>query len=217
MSIALDTAGGNYGRGSNATSQSFSFNNVAGTTLVVGFCTGVLTDVITNVTYNGVAMTKAVQSSVAEFGYLYTLANPATGTNNVTITASAGVSFLDVGVASYTGIDLSSPVDNTYVQAYTNTSPITQTIVSVADNCWMFVFSGGQRDSTASTNSTRRSGNVAGGGHLYDSNAPITPAGSFSMSQIITPNSFATAVAMTLKPAGAAPAQSARRGVVMMM
>lgn len=207
MAIALDTAGGTISAGV-GTNPTWSFNNVAGSFLVVGFAVNKNTDVVTGVTYNGVAMSLALSfaspTSNNEYSYLYYLVNPATGTNTISITVSTS-STVHAGFASYTGVDLTSPIDGTDTASLTEGagSTIVETIVSTANNCWMCAFSGLQRASTASTNSTERGG-VSGGGKYYDSNGAITPAGSFSMTQNIASNGPATGVAFTFKPATSA-------------
>lgn len=82
---------------SSVTSVTYSHNNTAGTTtntlLVVDVHITGSPDVVTSVTYGGVALTK----TVTEIGYpgdpilrvyMYTLASPPTGANNVVVTTS---------------------------------------------------------------------------------------------------------------------------------
>lgn len=75
--------------------------------LVVGFSLqGSTSDLVTNVTYNGVAMTQVCNSSTSlDFSariYLYTLIAPASGANNVVITLSSS-STVNYSFLSYTG------------------------------------------------------------------------------------------------------------------
>lgn len=201
MAIAIDSSGGAYTRKASVTSITQAFNNVAGDFLVVGVANTSDADNVTGITYNGVAMTRAVGKwggGHGECSFLYYLSSPATGSNNVVISFSSTCT-ADYGIASYTGVTTSSPIDGTFSAFHTAGSTYTETITTATDNCWMVVFIGLQRGSTASTNSTQRSG-VSGGGNLFDSNSAITPAGSFSMTQTIS--NPATAVAFTFKPAG---------------
>lgn len=200
MAIALDSAGGAYTRKASVTSITQAFNNVGGNFLVVGVANTADADNVTGITYNGVAMTRAIAKvggGNGEGTFLYYLANPATGSNNVVISFS-GTCTADFGIASYSGVATSSILDGT-VGVFGSGNPVTETITTTVDNCWMVAFSGLQRGSTASTNSTQRSG-VSGGGNLFDSNGAITPAGSFSMSQ--TNTNPVTGVAFAFKPAG---------------
>lgn len=141
-------------------------------------------DVITGASYNGTAMTfigklQYFGSSPNEWMYLYYLENPTVGTNNVTITKTGGATVL-VRNISYTGVKQSGALDNFVTHASAG-SPATKAITTVADNCWTILF-GVNVDSawTASTGSTARSASSAV--MFFDSNGPVTPAGSYSMS-----------------------------------
>lgn len=200
--IALDTAGGTYARSANSTSSNHTFNNSAGTTLVVGFALNNATNVFTTATYNGVGITIAKsQTATGEYDYIGYLSNPSTGSNTLTVNRSSN-QVCDIGIASYTGIDTSSPLDGTFGTSIATgaSATITETITPTAANCWMFAFSGLQRISSASTNSTYRSGNAGNGGNLYDSNGAITAGVAYSMVQSISSSGPAGGVAMTLKP-----------------
>lgn len=210
MPIALNTAGGTYARSANSTSSNHTFNNAAGTTLVAGFALNNATDVFTTATYNGVSLTLGTKvSATGEYDYIMYLSNPSTGSNTFTVNRSSS-QVADVGLASYTGIETSSPVDgtNTATIGTGASATITETITPTASNCWMFAFSGLQRLSTASTNSTHRSGNTTDGGSLYDSNGTVTSGVAFSMVQSISSSGPAGGVAMTLKPSASATVNS---------
>lgn len=80
--------------------------------LLVGLSTNNTTDIVTGITYNGVAMTRLraqVGSTGNFYSYLYYLENPASGTNNIVATASSS-SLMGAISASFTGAaQVSSP------------------------------------------------------------------------------------------------------------
>lgn len=108
--------------------------------------------------------------------FFYQLVNPATGTHSITANLSSSVLCSSVA-ASYTGANQSGQPDN----ANTSSSG-SMSITSVADNCWMVAAVQDNSVPTAGTGSTLRTSNgsflaIA----LFDSNAPIHPAGSNTM------------------------------------
>lgn len=139
------------------------------------------TDTVTSITYNGVAMTKAVfqptNGSVHYYSQsLWYLMNPSTGSNTVSITTSSGNV---TGFAmSYTGVQ--GGYDASSNGAVTSTTTMTGSITTVADNCWaVMAISEGDGAASASTNFTAR---ISATSEMFgDSNAAITPAGSYNM------------------------------------
>jgi hypothetical protein len=99
------------------------------------------TDIITGVTYNGVAMTKAVTRFGAGGGIrttIFTLAAPATGANNVVITASESCNLRSFA-SSYTGAQSSSTPDATGSAdvSTVGAGDCNLSITTVAANCWL--------------------------------------------------------------------------------
>jgi len=202
MAIALDTAGGNTNRQSAASTHTLAANNAAGTFISVGFAVNSNSQLVTGVTYAGTAMSLAKrQVGNSEYTNMYYLSNPATGNNNIVISLSSA-SIIDYGWASYTGNATSSEIDQTY-GGLNSGSTVTETITPTVSGTWMLAFSGFQRTSSASTNSTRRSGFVSGG-NLYDSNGTLTSGVAFSMVQTLNA-APATGVAFNFKEAGGGP------------
>lgn len=206
MAIALDTALGATARAGSVTSITQAFNNVAGTYLVVAVATNVNTDTVSGITYAGAAMSRLAAivagTDNGESHYIYGLANPATGSNNIIISFTTTLT-ADFGAASYTGVNTSNATDGTFANnnASSGTATCTETIVTTIDNDWMVATAGLQRSATASTNSTFRSGNPSGCG-LFDSGGAITPAGSFAMSQTMGGAGSLDGVAVALQPTG---------------
>ena len=187
MAIAFGSAvdGGN----ATATSLTFAFNNVAGDIVFVGGVGDSTTDDVTGATYNGVAMTlvdKLTPGGINNrWSYLFYLVAPATGSNNVVVSAS-GSHFLGFGAVSYTGASQTGVPDATNKQSGgAAITTLTTSVTTIADNCWTVLLENSYSlDSLpfAGTGATRRTtDNTFGTWGLFDSNAAITPAGGYSM------------------------------------
>ena len=168
-------------------------------------------DLVTGITYNGVAMTRVatVQSIDGDQRqYLYYLVAPATGSNNVVVSASSSV-FMAGGAISYTGAKQTGQPDANTTGTTGQGSSSTATLSSVANNCWMVVGwgnNGGYGYSSSVTNGYLRVGRTsagAGGGTaIVDSNAVITPAGSLAITvSTASSNQKWFYVAATIAPA----------------
>lgn len=143
-------------------------------------------DLITGVTYNGVAMTliDRAQRQGAQYpssGWL--LIAPATGANDIVVTASSSTPVRAAGI-SYTGCNQSSQPDTFSSGSPAASSSTTMTMTTVVNNCWGVVLTTPEtRTATASTNVTQRFESLLGASyHIFigDSNANITPAGIFA-------------------------------------
>lgn len=193
MAIAFDaaTAGGDNG-GSGSLTFSHTCTGSLGL-LVVGFNGDNIggADDITSVTYNGVALTLADKQVNPSSGgdrntYMYFLLGPATGAHNVVVSCS-GSHLLQGGAVSYTGVKASGQPDAHTVNAESSSSlkTLTTSVTTSADNCWTVLIEGcydGGTPPVAGTGSTRRTFDGTNGGWgLFDSNAAIHPAGSYSM------------------------------------
>lgn len=124
MALAIDTEmPSNAGQGTlNADSQTYAFNNAAGTLLVVGVgwgCSGAHTFTISGVTYDGAAMTQFVTIGYDGAGHdaagvaFYYKLNPSTGSKNVVVTMNANAftpRSIESGAISFTGNDTTTPI-----------------------------------------------------------------------------------------------------------
>ena len=199
MALAFDAAVD--GGSTTGTSRTFSHTcSGSNRLLIVGVRGGTTADgdVITGVTYNGVSMTKIFGNEPLgnRWTYLYYLINPASGANNVVISASASIN-ISGAASSYTGAYQSSQPD-----AYTNnssaTSPLTTTNTTLIDNCWNVLVVVSNTGQAASTGSTQRTIDGAGTFGLYDTNGAKTPAGSVSMT--VTALNFLNSIMASIIP-----------------
>lgn len=178
MAIALDTStdGGIVNPGTSLT-YSHACSGSDRVLFVTAF--GDTSDAITGATYAGAAMTLVGKDVVGidRWVYLFVKFNPASGANNVVVSASSSIAIQSHAV-SYTGADQGGTVDSS---AHAN-NPATTLVLSttvVAANSWTIaVFRTNSSSATAGTGSTQRQ--AANGLYTADSNGPLA-AGSRSM------------------------------------
>ena len=150
-------------------------------------------DYVTGATYGGVAMTEIgtglspVSSADNRWLHLFYLLAPASGANNVVVSASSAT-FIDGSSASYTGVRQSAQPDNTATSNSGAVTSETTSLTTVADNCWvMLAFDGYDAgNQVAAGASTTRRVVDAEYGHLaiFDTNGAVTPAGSRSLTSV---------------------------------
>lgn len=108
MAIAVDTTS-NAQEASGATSKTFSHTcSGSNRVLVVSVMSSGSTDP-SGVTYNSVALTKAVSNASPFNCSIWYLASPATGANNIVVSFAASTKF-GVGAVSFTGANIDSPL-----------------------------------------------------------------------------------------------------------
>lgn len=136
MAIALDTTSTGSGTGTSLTvSHTVSGNNRL---LVVGIGAGAA-DIVTGVTYNGVAMTRANERNNGNStAYMYYLIAPALGVHNIVVSTSLSVNIQADG-ASFTGVHQSAGAqpDATVTNTANLTTSVATTLVTVADKSIM--------------------------------------------------------------------------------
>lgn len=174
MAIAFDNTAAFSDSSLNKT---FSYTVTGSNTILfVGFLTSA-GGTISTVTYAGVSMTASQVGANGTTSYY--LINPATGANNLVVTWSGGA--IACGIVSYTGAKQSSQPDNSGATTASSSTSVTNTLTSVADNCWhtMFVWNDSQGSNiSAGTGTTKRTVPTNLDATVFDNNAAITPAGS---------------------------------------
>ena len=173
---------------------------------------------ITGITYNAVSMT-LVNSARApanrKFGQWFLL-GPATGSNNVVVTASiAGILACS---GSYNNVKQTGQPDASTTDTSSLTTSIETSITTVADNCWAIhtchAATSGQAP-TAGAGAFVRS-NVLSDADLFDSNSDITPAGSYSMTVQTVANSNWAVVIGSYAPAQATVPVTSKANLLLM-
>lgn len=186
MSIAFVAAAelGNNGGGSSSLTSAYAVGSGANRLLVVTIEGDVSSDLVTGVTYNGVAMTLGGKILSNRWTYFFYLLGPASGTHNVVISAS-GTTFIIALAADWTGVAQSGQPDasNTAVQTGTSLS-IAVSVTVTTDKSWGILggggFNGGEFPLADTGSTTRVRDNSFGALILCDSSADLSP-GSHSM------------------------------------
>lgn len=140
---------------------------------------------VSGVTYNAVAMTQvntlALAGTTFDNGYLFRLVAPATGANNIVVTASADT-FIYAAATSYNNVDQTTPIDVQGTNSATATS-LGLSLTTTKNNDWLvgFWYYGTTDDNfTAGANTLIRQEDAAPGiwYAMGDTNSDQTPAGS---------------------------------------
>jgi len=140
----------------------------------------VTSNTISTVTYNGVSASQ-IATTAADSGvtiFTYGLIAPATGSNNVVITATGSTVLVSHSVY-YTGVNQTTLTDGT-AGVQTGSGNFTQSVTTVADNCWAILYCrNGISNMAAGSATTARSS--ADDNMWFDSNSAKTPAGSVTL------------------------------------
>lgn len=204
MAIAFDAVSGFQQVGAPANSITLAHTIGAGSDmmLVVGVCeTSGTSDVLTGVTYNGVAMTRFTNGFSAKNArvWMYYLANPAVGTHNI-VASFSGTLVPSVGGISYSGVS-ATPDGGANNTSGPGASSVTVNLTTTADNCWIVGLAHADGASPSYTSGVTARGTLSGDNNrLADSNAAKTPPGSYSMIFSATNSSF-EAVLVSIAPA----------------
>lgn len=132
---------------------------------------------ITGITYASVSMTLVdVQRKNAnnEYCMLYRLANPASGANNVVVSASS--SFFQARSVSYTGVHQTTMQDTSAKNTGAGVSTLSVTPTSTVDGCWAVTVA--RNDTGAVTDGTNYVGLHDASLEIGDSNGSLGTAGS---------------------------------------
>lgn len=198
MAIALDNVSSATAAG--GTSISWNHGNTAGNKAIL--TAGVPLGATVTATYNGVSMTEVdkAQSPSPDGRYIYQfyIDNPPIGTSSVVINSSVS-DFLDGTIATYTGMASGAPVATTTNTA-NGASSMTTSLNTTADNSWTVLSVRCNATATAGTGSTSRGTPTEA--YYFDSNAAITPAGSYSMTVNASGSRYFSGVMASYAPTG---------------
>lgn len=202
MAIAFDNSITQQTSDGSGNTLTFSFTT-SGTNrylLVAGIITG--NNSITGITYGGVAMTQIAtvdtsNVSGGQIAYMFGLANPASGANNVVCTGSATATLAFVA-SSYTGAQQTDTLEASGTATGASGTG-TKSITTLTDNDWLVGWARGQSNASASTNTVFRPADNAGMA-MMDTNAAQTPAGSYSLNFTTASNNNWGIIVAALKP-----------------
>jgi len=192
--------GGNNGGSTASLTYSFTVGSGSNRLLVVNLIGDTSADDISSVTYGGTPMTRIgkVQAPSNNWQYQYYLLNPASGSNNVVITAGSS-HFLISQAASWFNVKQSAQPDafttNTAPVASTSTSTSLTTVAAgslVVQGLWSYGHLAGGTGATPIVIDTA----IGGAGIFASSGSPVSPAGNVSMTTI-SDGTQSTGVIMT--------------------
>lgn len=208
MAIALDSVMVMDQQSSPGSPATAPFTNVAGTFLIVGVGSRTGGDQVTGCSYNGVAMTlvaKFNSTAASTWLYIYKLATPATGGNNISVTHS-GSADLRIAAVSYSG---AGDIEASSTGTASSTS-WTGSITTITDNAWVGAFvMNDATDNAATSPAVMRTpafptGSDGNGPGFMDLNAAQTPPGSKSIGGSLVGGGSATFgwIAFSIVPPG---------------
>ena len=197
--------GGNNGGTTASLTYSYKVGTGANRLLVVNLIGDTSPDDISSVTYAGTPLTlvKKVQSPSNNWQYVYYLLNPASGTNNVVITAGS-VHYLISQAASWFNVKQSAQPDavTTNTAPATNTS-ITTSLTTVAPGSLVVqgVWSYGHLTAGPGSAQIITDAALDGAGIFVSGQSPVTPAGNVSMTTISDGTTSSGAIMVSFAPA----------------
>lgn len=159
-------------------------------------------DRVTGVTYNGVSMTlirKRARYDANQQMYLYALANPSTGANNISVSFTSTITNGMIAGVSYTGVHQTTPVE-AYADDSQSSANASVSVTTLTDNAWIvgMLQAGGSTISAGSGTTLR--GGATNSAISSDSNGAKTPTGSYSQAYSHSSNDW-TCIVASLKPA----------------
>lgn len=207
--IALDNSADLGSTTATSLTTAYTVGSGALRALAVGVVGDSVSDLVTGVTYGGVAMTKVATlapnaSGSNRYEYVFVLFNPASGSNNVVVSASSS-SFLAAQAESLINVSPAGVDANNSGNSGTTQASFTLSVTTVADRCWLIGFfkAGVVTTIGAGASTTARVlNNAVYLAMLADSNGVLTPAGSHSLIATMTsPSGNMGGIIVSFKPA----------------
>lgn len=210
MAIAIGgTVTSSATTGSPAASLTFAHTCATGSVLFVG----VTQDNVAgdpSVTYNGVAMTKAVSLSSSINTSIWYLTTPTTGSSQNVVITYAGSSFGTGGAIDFTGVNTSSPIGVTGTNLGSSTAVSTSVTTTTANSWLLDTFYLNDRSRTATVNGSQvqqwnADTGTAEGTRGEGSTLVTTTTGSYTMGWTLSATSVWKQVVVEIIPSGGAP------------
>jgi hypothetical protein len=184
MAIALDTTSSNEQPNDSTTTHA---HTCTGTNLCIVVLISV-TDatagdrVVSSVTYGGDALTHNT-SAIADNGSgervdIWYKLGPKTGANNVVVTMGGTCDLFDIHIASFTGVaQVGQPDAIAGIVVTVAEGPLSESITTVADNCWTVSISQATDTSYNGVSGITQIASTTGGWNKSGYAGPKTPAG----------------------------------------
>lgn len=162
-------------------------------------------DVVTGVTYNGVAMTQVTKLNNSDatytnrWNYAYILVNPDVGTHSVVVSCSSSQSIGAMSI-SYTGAKQTGQPDS--YNSGTTASAASHTINTtvVASNCWLAGVATATLTRPTAGSGFTTSYNDSAGNSLYGDTNGTVGTGSQGMTSSQSPNGAFTTIVLSIAP-----------------
>lgn len=202
MAITVDSTTAVIGQGSSSLTQTFSHTVGAGSDrilFVVAACR--VANTISGITYASVAMTQIAEVNVSgnQKQSLWYLVAPTTGANNVVITINSSNTGICGGAVSFFGASQTGiPDAQTTSGSVTTTTSYSQSVTTVADNCWSVMAGRANAGAalTAGANTVVTAPEVAVAGvFLARSSVAKTPAGTATIAMTSSNQGFDSVMA----------------------
>jgi hypothetical protein len=150
---------------------------------------------ISGVTYAGVAMTQIATALVSgdRWIYLFCLEGTALGANNIVVSGTAD--FMGGAAASYNSAAQAGQPDATAHSSPGPNTALTQSVTTVAANCWAILVVRSSGGGTAAGSGTTLREFGASGIFIGDNNGPVSAATTVNMTVTFTSGSSAAIIA----------------------
>lgn len=198
MAIAYDAGS----TGFTGAGTSFTFSHTctgSGLRLMVGVTANKTTDIVTGVTYNGVALTRvaAVQAATTNFWcYVYTLYAPATGAHDVGVNFT-GTEAVFATADSYTGF--TGGLIDSSATGTDGAGDFAATTTVAGTGCWLYAFArSNDGDGIAAGASTTLRGSLGSGTVVSADSAATVGTGAQSLNFASSPGGETGWVAVSL-------------------
>ena len=188
--ITYDNAadGGNNGGTTTSLTYSYTIGTGANRLLVVNLIGDTSADDISSVKYAGVPMTLLgkLQAPSNNLQYVYYLLNPASGSNNIVITAGSAHYLISEAASWYNVQQSAQPDAITTNVAPTGATSITTSLTTVANGALVVqgLWSYGHLEAGTGAASMVTDAAIGGAGIFASTASPVSPAGSVSMTTV---------------------------------
>ncbi|MGA9673360.1 MAG: IPT/TIG domain-containing protein [Terracidiphilus sp.] len=180
--------GGNNGGSTTSLTYPYTVGAGANRLLIVNLVGDTSADNISSVTYAGTLMTflGKVQAASNNWQYLYYLVNPASGANNIVITAGSAHYLISQAASWYNVRQSAQPEVSVSNTAPTANTSITTSLTTASSGALVVqgIWSYGHLAAGAGATPIIIDAAIGGAGIFASSTSPVTPAGSVSMTTI---------------------------------
>jgi hypothetical protein len=166
----------------------------------------------TAATYNGNAMTLVTSATASgnTASSCYYIVGPSSGAHNLSMTLSGTAAAFYIAGSAYSGMGQTGQPDASHTRSsVTCSTSYSDSVTTIADNAWTILYMwNGSGGVSAASNATLRTQTSGGQQSIFDSNGPVTPAGSYTMGLNTTSGGFCLDIMMSFSPVATPPAST---------